>query len=103
MQKLGLVSKLELLADGRNAILHPFGHGFAFQVVVEELLHAYLEIDPVGKFHGPMGLAGVVEQPCGFAQAFQCHKVFDTLVPGHMAILVVVHDEYGGLYLIHIK
>ena len=51
-----------------NTFIHPFRHGGILQVVVEELEHAFLEIDPVCQAHRPVRFAGIVEQPHRFLQ-----------------------------------
>ena len=73
------------------------------QVVVEDLEHAFLEIDPVCQAHRPVRFAGVVEQPRRFLQAFKGNEVFDSLLPGHMPVCIVVHDQDRGSHLVHIE
>ena len=72
-------------------------------VVLEELEHAFLEIDAVCYTRRPMGFTCVVEQPGRFLEALEGDKVFDTLVPRHMSVCIVVHDQDRGSHLVHIE
>ena len=98
-----LISQFEILIYRRNTLAHPFGHRSILQVVVEELEHAFLEIDPVCQAHRPVRFAGVVEQPRRFLQAFKGNEVFDSLIPGHMPVCIIVHDQDRSGHLIHIE
>ena len=69
--------------------------------MVEELLHADAPVLAVGHTDGPVGFAGVVEEPGGLAEALEGHEHLDALVPRHVSVLVVVHDEDGGIDLVH--
>ena len=69
--------------------------------MVEELLHADAPVLAVGHADGPVGFAGVVEEPGGLAEALEGHEHLDALVPRHVSVLVVVHDEDGGVDLVH--
>ena len=98
-----LISQFEILIYRRNTFIHPFRHGGILQVVVEELEHAFLEIDPVCQTHRPVRFAGIVEQPRRFLQAFKGNEVFDSLIPGYMPVCIVVHDQDRSGHLIHIE
>ena len=71
------------------------------QEMVEELEHSGLEVDPVGHTQRPMRLACIVEQPAGLTESFHRHEILDSLIPGHMTVGVIVHDQDRGLYLVH--
>ena len=68
--------------------------------MVEELLHARLEVGAVGRLYGPVRFAPVVEQPGRFAEAAQGGKPLDALVPGHGPVVVVVQDQERGVDLV---
>ena len=83
------------LLHRRNTALHPLRHRGVQQIVVEELLHAPLEVFFVLRFLYSMGIAIVVKQPGGLAQAAQRYEELDALVPGHGAVVVIVQNEDG--------
>ncbi len=81
----------------RHAFLQPDRRRCPFQIMIEELLHANLPVLFVVEFGRPVRLVVVVDQPDRFTQAPERHKKLDALVPGHMAVVVVVHDEQRRL------
>ena len=88
-------SEILSLAGCRDAGLHPCRHGFALEVMVEELLQADGEVLGVAPLAEVVGLVVVFEQPGGMAEAAQGHEEFDALVPRHCTVVVVVHDKDG--------
>ena len=50
-----------------------------------------------------MRFTGVVEQPGGFLQAFEGDEKLDSLIPGHMSVGIVVHDQDRSRHFVHIE
>ena len=98
-----LISEFVRLIDGLDAFFHPLWHRSTLEIVIEELHETDLEVEAVSHTHWSVRFACVVEQPARLAKAFHCHEILDTLIPRHMTIGVVVHDEDWGLHLVHIE
>ena len=84
-----------------NSLLHPFRHRFSFQEVIEELLQANLEVKLIRRLGRPMRFTGIIQHPCRLAQTLQCYKILDTLVPGHVTVLVIMHNQNRSFHLVH--
>src|SRR5690606_6221260 len=50
-----------------------------------------------------MWLSVVVQQPGWLVQPPQSYEEFDSLIPGHRAILIVVKDKHGRFYVRNVK
>ena len=95
------IAQLVRLLHGRHTFLHPLRHRFALHEVGDELLHTNLDVELIRSLGRPVWFASIVQHPCRLAETLQCHEVFDTLIPRHMTVLIVMHNQNRSLYLIH--
>src|SRR5438552_11819733 len=80
-----------LALNVRNALLHPFRRGRAFQKVVEEFLQAPRVVLLIDAPAQAVLLAVVAEHINLFAQASKRAVILDALTPRHGVIYVVVN------------
>lgn len=93
----GVVAELLAFAEDGDAFFHPQGHRGAFQVVVEEFLQSVGDVFAVFARADVVFLAVVLQHPYGFVEAAEGHEVFYPLIPGHCAVVVVVHYQQRGV------
>src|SRR5690606_29464757 len=77
-----------------HAMFNPWCRRFPFQEMVKKLQLPSLDIFSVLTLYEVMCLAVIVQEPNGFLQSAKCRKHFDTLIPRHCPIFIVVHDNH---------
>ena len=82
-----------------NALLEPFRGRFALEMVVEELPHPDSVVSLIGWFSQPVILTLVLEHDHRFSEASQCVEVFDSLIPVHSTVFIVVKDNKWCFHL----
>ena len=65
--------------------------------MVEELLQTAGDILTVLASLDIMSFAIILEHPDRFFESAESHKKFDTLIPRHSAIGVIMHDKEGSI------
>ena len=67
--------------------------------MVEELRETDAQVLAISSFHKVVLFVVVLEQPSLLAQTTETYKHFDTLIPRHCTVLVVVHNQYRSAYV----
>ncbi len=88
------------LLHRRNALGHPNRFRGPFQVVIEELLHSDRPVLSILALDQVVVLSVIDAHPDRLFQTPEGSEVLYALPPGHGPILIVVHQQERGLYLV---